>query len=97
MENFTKKIKFQAISFEIDTTDTNNMLTKYQMIKFKDFCEVRFLPELVARVAAIVGDHRCHTPRDWFKETLDVFLGYSRPSSFHTHTAKVDLVWPLGV
>ncbi|GFW17514.1 hypothetical protein TNCV_2650721 [Trichonephila clavipes] len=41
----------------------NNMLTKYQMIKFIDFCEVWFLPESVARVAAIVGDHRCHTPR----------------------------------
>ncbi|GFY02131.1 uncharacterized protein TNCV_5099921 [Trichonephila clavipes] len=54
------------------------------MIKFIDFCEVWFLPESVARVAAIVGDHRCHTPRHWFKETLDVFLGYSRPSSFHT-------------
>ncbi|GFW57010.1 uncharacterized protein TNCV_3472931 [Trichonephila clavipes] len=63
---------------------SDNMLTKYQMIKFIDFCEVWFLPESVARVAAIVGDHRCHTPRHSFKETLDVFLGYSRPSSFHT-------------
>ncbi|GFY05710.1 uncharacterized protein TNCV_4403771 [Trichonephila clavipes] len=62
----------------------NNMLTKYQRIKFIDFCEVWFLPESVARVAAIVGDHRCHTPRHQFKETLDVFLGYSRPSSSHT-------------
>ncbi|GFV75301.1 hypothetical protein TNCV_1481471 [Trichonephila clavipes] len=41
----------------------DNMLTKYQMIKLIDFCEVWFLPESVARVAAIVGDHRCHTPR----------------------------------
>ncbi|GFX03892.1 hypothetical protein TNCV_4677971 [Trichonephila clavipes] len=41
----------------------HNALTKYQMIKFIDFCEVWFLPESVARVAAIVGDHRCHTPR----------------------------------
>ncbi|GFU88641.1 hypothetical protein TNCV_4443181 [Trichonephila clavipes] len=41
----------------------DDMLTKYQMIKFIDFCEVWFLPESVARVAAIVGDHRCHTPR----------------------------------
>ncbi|GFW74277.1 uncharacterized protein TNCV_2524801 [Trichonephila clavipes] len=40
--------------------------------------------ESVARVAAIVGDHRCHTPRYGFKETLDVFLRYSRPSSLHT-------------
>ncbi|GFW18168.1 uncharacterized protein TNCV_4007081 [Trichonephila clavipes] len=67
-----------------------NMLTKYQMIKFIDFCEVWFLPESVARVAAIVGDHRCHTPRHRFKETLDVFLGYSRPSSFH---ALLKLIW----
>ncbi|GFV68778.1 hypothetical protein TNCV_694461 [Trichonephila clavipes] len=42
---------------------TDDMLTKYQMIKFIDFCEVWFLPESVARVATIVGDHRCHTPR----------------------------------
>ncbi|GFV30735.1 hypothetical protein TNCV_2468421 [Trichonephila clavipes] len=28
-----------------------------------DFCDVWFLPESVARVAAIVGDYRCHTPR----------------------------------
>ncbi|GFW60471.1 uncharacterized protein TNCV_943381 [Trichonephila clavipes] len=41
----------------------NNMLTKYQMIKFIDFCEEWFLPESVARVAAIAGDHRYHTPR----------------------------------
>ncbi|GFS99898.1 transposable element Tcb1 transposase [Trichonephila clavipes] len=40
-----------------------NMLTKYQMIKFIDFCEMWFLPELVARVGAIVGDHHCHTLR----------------------------------
>ncbi|GFX51583.1 hypothetical protein TNCV_5012871 [Trichonephila clavipes] len=40
-----------------------NMLTKYQMIKFIDFYEVWFLPESVARVAAIDGDHRCHMPR----------------------------------
>ncbi|GFV69762.1 hypothetical protein TNCV_1349151 [Trichonephila clavipes] len=36
------------------------VLTKYQMIKFTDFCEVGFLPESVARVATIVGDHRYH-------------------------------------
>ncbi|GFV36738.1 uncharacterized protein TNCV_2649821 [Trichonephila clavipes] len=60
------------------------MLTKYQMIKFIDFCEVWFLPESVARVDAIVGDHRCHTPQNCFKGTLDGLLGYSGPSSFHT-------------
>ncbi|GFX00805.1 uncharacterized protein TNCV_4577721 [Trichonephila clavipes] len=60
------------------------MLTKYQLIKFIDFCEVWFLPESVARVAAIVGDQRCHTPRHGFIEALDAYLGYSRQSSFHT-------------
>ncbi|GFX64999.1 uncharacterized protein TNCV_451371 [Trichonephila clavipes] len=54
------------------------------MIKFIGLCGVWFLPESVARVAAIVGDHLCHTPRHLFKETLDVFLWYSRPNSFHT-------------
>ena len=68
----------------------NNMLTKYQMIKFIDFCEVWSLPKSVVRVTPIVGDHRCHTPRYWFKETLDVFLGYSRQSSFHT---LLKLIW----
>ncbi|GFW43114.1 hypothetical protein TNCV_1475091 [Trichonephila clavipes] len=33
------------------------MFTKYHIIKFIDFCKVWFLPESVARVAAIVGDH----------------------------------------
>ncbi|GFT05591.1 uncharacterized protein TNCV_1044611 [Trichonephila clavipes] len=60
------------------------------MIKFIDFCEVWFLPESVARVAAIVGDHRCHTPRHRFQETLDVFLGYNKTSSFHTFPK---LIW----
>ncbi|GFT94561.1 uncharacterized protein TNCV_1490731 [Trichonephila clavipes] len=60
------------------------------MIKFIDFCKVWFLPEPVARVAAIAGDHRCHTPRQCLKKTLDVFLGYNRPSSFHTLTK---LIW----
>ncbi|GFV71390.1 uncharacterized protein TNCV_3952851 [Trichonephila clavipes] len=54
------------------------------MIKYADFCELWFLPESESRVAAIVGDHRCHMPRHRFKGTLDVFLGYRRPSSFHT-------------
>ncbi|GFX95370.1 hypothetical protein TNCV_3684221 [Trichonephila clavipes] len=40
----------------------DKMLTKYQMIKFIDFREVWFLPESVARVAAIIGDHYCYTP-----------------------------------
>ncbi|GFT94364.1 hypothetical protein TNCV_2391491 [Trichonephila clavipes] len=41
----------------------DNKWRKYQMIKCIDFCEVWFLPESIARVAAIVGDHRCHKPR----------------------------------
>ncbi|GFX79083.1 uncharacterized protein TNCV_3913681 [Trichonephila clavipes] len=53
------------------------------MIKVIDFCEVWFQPESVVRVAAIVGDHHCHTPRHGFKETMDAFLGFSRSSSFH--------------
>ncbi|GFX59160.1 hypothetical protein TNCV_936751 [Trichonephila clavipes] len=40
-----------------------DMRTKYQMIKFIDFCEVWFLPESVVRVAAIARDPSCHTPR----------------------------------
>ncbi|GFW18097.1 uncharacterized protein TNCV_4006371 [Trichonephila clavipes] len=60
------------------------------MIKIIDFCEVWSLPESVARVAAIVGDHHCHKLRHRFKETLDVFLGYRRPSSFHTLSK---LIW----
>ncbi|GFW04742.1 hypothetical protein TNCV_4879781 [Trichonephila clavipes] len=48
---------------EFGRTRVNSMLTKYQMIKFIDFCEVWFLPESVASVAAIDGDHRSHTPR----------------------------------
>ncbi|GFV60952.1 hypothetical protein TNCV_925661 [Trichonephila clavipes] len=47
----------------LSLSTNDNMLTKYQMIKFIDFCEVWFLPESVARVATIVGDHRCHKPQ----------------------------------
>ncbi|GFT61088.1 hypothetical protein TNCV_4558221 [Trichonephila clavipes] len=65
---------FQKVSVGVGKRE-NNILTKYQMIKFIAFCEVWFLPESVARVATIIGDHRCHTPRHGFKETLDVFLG----------------------
>ncbi|GFV43853.1 transposable element Tcb2 transposase [Trichonephila clavipes] len=67
--NFFNKAFFYPSDFFF-----NNMLTKYQMIKFIDLCEVWFLLESVARVAAIVGDHRCLTPPHWFKETLNVFL-----------------------
>ncbi|GFU40037.1 transient receptor potential cation channel subfamily M member 3 [Trichonephila clavipes] len=78
---FFGKVKIRELSWGAFTVPTG---IKYEMIKFIDFCEVWFLPESVARVAAIFGDHRYHTPRHLFKETLDVFLGYSRPSSFHT-------------
>ncbi|GFW81012.1 uncharacterized protein TNCV_4803801 [Trichonephila clavipes] len=60
------------------------MLTEYQVIEFIDFCEVWFLPESVTRVAAIGGDHRCHTTLHSFKQTLGVILRHSRPSSFPT-------------
>ncbi|GFW04529.1 hypothetical protein TNCV_878981 [Trichonephila clavipes] len=56
--NLRNKVSDMTVSHFMD-----NMLTKYQMIKFIDFCEVWFLPESVSRVAAIVGYHRCHTPR----------------------------------
>ncbi|GFW58467.1 ketoacyl_synth_N domain-containing protein [Trichonephila clavipes] len=55
--------KKDLVVFRDDRFEKDNMLTKYQMIKFIDFCEVWFLPESVARVAAIVRDHRCNTPR----------------------------------
>ncbi|GFW82847.1 uncharacterized protein TNCV_3494171 [Trichonephila clavipes] len=42
-----------------------------------------FFPKSVARVAAIVGDP-ANTRLGINSETLDVFLRYSRPSSFHT-------------
>ncbi|GFY17520.1 hypothetical protein TNCV_3518751 [Trichonephila clavipes] len=51
----------EDVPSELDNGD--NMLSKYKMIKFIDFCEVWFLPESVARVAAIVGDPRCPQPR----------------------------------
>ncbi|GFY25842.1 hypothetical protein TNCV_1915921 [Trichonephila clavipes] len=37
------------------------------MIKFIDVCEVWFLPESVARVDAIVGDHHCSRPSSFHK------------------------------
>ncbi|GFV38689.1 hypothetical protein TNCV_4420571 [Trichonephila clavipes] len=68
------------------------MLTKYQMIKFIDFCEVRFLPESEARVAVIVGDaavqHRLSTvspdsnPTTVVLQTGDDSL--VKTTSFHT-------------
>ncbi|GFT70845.1 hypothetical protein TNCV_4163301 [Trichonephila clavipes] len=59
------------------------MLTKYQMIKCIDFCEVWFLPESVARVATLL-ENTAATCLGIDSETLDAFLGYSRQSSFHT-------------
>ncbi|GFW76008.1 hypothetical protein TNCV_351931 [Trichonephila clavipes] len=55
--------RLEKENLSIDRMLLDNMLTKYQMIKFIDFCEVGFLPESVARVATIVGDHGSHTPR----------------------------------
>ncbi|GFS73795.1 hypothetical protein TNCV_1458361 [Trichonephila clavipes] len=57
-------ISYSSSAGQIRIPDQDyNMLTKYQMIKFINFCEVWFLSESVARVAAIVGDHRCRMPR----------------------------------
>ncbi|GFU38466.1 uncharacterized protein TNCV_2434141 [Trichonephila clavipes] len=67
-----------------DIDVANAIMTSTKFTAARDFCEVWFLPQSVARVAAIVGDHNCHTPLHGFKETLDVFLGYSRPNSFHS-------------
>ncbi|GFV61956.1 hypothetical protein TNCV_4107601 [Trichonephila clavipes] len=36
-----------------------------------DFYEVWLLPESEATVAAVVGDHRCHTPRMYSWGTAD--------------------------
>ncbi|GFV95172.1 hypothetical protein TNCV_1292901 [Trichonephila clavipes] len=72
-----------------------NMLTKYQTIKFIDFCEVWFLPESVATHTQ--GSRHCwRSPlppasvliqRD-FGCVLGVQLTKQLP-----HVAKVDLVW----
>ncbi|GFX35054.1 hypothetical protein TNCV_2329941 [Trichonephila clavipes] len=50
---------------------------------------------VVARVAAIVGDHCCPTPRHRFKETLDVFLEVQQTKQL-PYVTKVDLVGQLG-
>ncbi|GFS63891.1 hypothetical protein TNCV_1128951 [Trichonephila clavipes] len=57
-----------VLSFISQTPDltfkqNNVRMHMYQMITFIDFCEEWFLPESVARVATIVRDHHCHTPR----------------------------------
>ncbi|GFY15644.1 hypothetical protein TNCV_1282921 [Trichonephila clavipes] len=39
--------------------------------------------KLVIRVAAIVVNNHCHTPRHRIKVALDVFLGYSSPCGFY--------------
>ncbi|GFX10076.1 transposable element Tcb1 transposase [Trichonephila clavipes] len=45
----------QIVNLILSMPRRYNMLTKYQMIKFIDFCEVGLMPESVASVAAIVG------------------------------------------
>ncbi|GFW24094.1 uncharacterized protein TNCV_4951381 [Trichonephila clavipes] len=71
------------------STDENLSMDFVPLIQIRGLCEVWFVPESVARVAAIVGDHLCHTPRHGFKETLHVFLGYSGPSSFQTSSKMI--------
>ncbi|GFT12145.1 hypothetical protein TNCV_127821 [Trichonephila clavipes] len=63
------------------------------MIKFIDFCEVWFLPESVARVAAIVGDPHASA---LIQRDFGCVLG-ERQTKQLPHVAKVDLVWQLGV
>ncbi|GFS80074.1 hypothetical protein TNCV_2988521 [Trichonephila clavipes] len=93
------KTKFEDLISEVEGTQfesrADNIDPNYQMIQFIHFCEVWFLPESVARVAAIVGDHRCHTPWHPFKETGCV-LGVQQTKQL-PHVTKVDLVLQLGV
>ncbi|GFT22852.1 zinc finger protein [Trichonephila clavipes] len=70
MKNDMSRNRFQKLKSHLYFVDNGTVRQhaqdpsyKYQMIKFIDFCEVWFLPESVARVAAIVGDHHCHTHR----------------------------------
>ncbi|GFU53671.1 hypothetical protein TNCV_1470751 [Trichonephila clavipes] len=74
----------------------DNMLTKYQMIKFIDFCEVWFLPESVARVVTIIGYYHCHTPLLLIKKDFRCVLGVQLTKNL-PHVASGDLVWQLGV
>ncbi|GFV29475.1 hypothetical protein TNCV_5123271 [Trichonephila clavipes] len=59
------------------------------MIKFIDFCEVRILPESVARVITIEITATTRLGID-SKRLLDVSLGYSKTSSFQTLSK---LIW----
>ncbi|GFX26460.1 hypothetical protein TNCV_950581 [Trichonephila clavipes] len=65
------------------------------MITFINICEVWFLPESVARVAAIVGDHRCHTPWALIQRDFGCVLGVQQTKQL-PNVANVDLVWQLG-
>ncbi|GFT18673.1 hypothetical protein TNCV_2276801 [Trichonephila clavipes] len=69
------------------------MLTKYQMIKFIDFCEVWFPPESVARIAAVVGDHRSlpHASA-LIQRHFGCVLGEQETKQLPL-VAKVELVW----
>ncbi|GFV13818.1 hypothetical protein TNCV_3695301 [Trichonephila clavipes] len=66
------------------------------MIKFIDFCEVWFLPESVATVAAIVGDHRSLLPYTsaLIQRHFGCVLGVQQTKKL-PHVAKVDLVGVL--
>ncbi|GFV85734.1 hypothetical protein TNCV_2003541 [Trichonephila clavipes] len=72
----------------------DNMLTKYQMIKFIDFYKVWFLPESVARV----GVWRSPLPHAsaLIQRDFGCVLGVQQTKQL-PHVAKVDLVWQLGV
>ncbi|GFU44575.1 hypothetical protein TNCV_1506831 [Trichonephila clavipes] len=66
------------------------------MIKFIDFCEVWFLPESVARVAAICWRSPLPHASALFQRDFGCVLGVQQTKQL-PHVAKVDLVWQLGL
>ncbi|GFV28417.1 hypothetical protein TNCV_5071851 [Trichonephila clavipes] len=65
------------------------------MIKFIDFREVWFQPELVARVVAIVGRSPLSHASALIQRDFGCVLGVHQTKKL-PHVAKVDLVWQLG-
>ncbi|GFV35083.1 hypothetical protein TNCV_2304351 [Trichonephila clavipes] len=68
----------------------DNMLTKYQMIKLINFCEVWFLPQSVARVAAIVGDSPLPHASALIQRDFGCVLEVQQTKKL-PHVAKIDL------
>ncbi|GFS90946.1 hypothetical protein TNCV_4192701 [Trichonephila clavipes] len=69
------------------------MLTKYQMIKFIDFCEVWFLPESVTTQSS---RHCWRSPLPHasalIQRDFGCVLGLQKTKQL-LHVAKVDMVW----